>query len=605
MTESRIESYRVRKVSLYYYLEDDTISIHEDKVTNSGLPSGTILKRHRNDSVDLGVLRVDSSVEIFGRKYHLCDADKFTRGHYESLGSPQPDSLPFPEDSFGKSANVPKTRDLTDFVPLSRNGKPVDSAKTIQFLANDGKVCRFFATCISENRNFIILYYLADDTFEIRETFSANCGYDNCTVYFKRSRVAEISLSKFRVGEDIELVYRKFLINDADIFTREYFIKKLMVTLRPPEQEQNESYNAKHSPAAVPPYTGFGSWDDSLGSVTSLNPKPPKRDLMKLYSNEGKILRFFARFTNPCPEDSVRRFIITYYLADDHLMIFEPPIRNSGILGGKFLEKSVYMNSKTNALFKPEDFVVGENVEIVLTKFTIETCDEYTKKYMERSTGSSINESEIDTVAQKICEKLYQMMHLIHETFLKVDKNGKTVVTIDKFREILVRFGFLLTEDDSLRVMQRFDDGMKGFVSYEEFLKIVTEWAEGKRIHKNESRASLEEYRTITRKALDVSNEADVTKRSLLQITDLLHTREGFDKRLITELFTLTKGNSSVNGSQICRAILNLGHEISAENMERCIQFYRSQGKGGSGTDNVDIVDFVGSLNLAYYKLET
>ena len=30
--------------------------------------------------------------------------------------------------------------------------------------------------------------------------------------------------------------------------------------------------------AKTPPYTGYGSWDDSMGSVTHLIPKQPKKD---------------------------------------------------------------------------------------------------------------------------------------------------------------------------------------------------------------------------------------------------------------------------------------------------------------------------------------
>ena len=35
----------------------------------------------------------------------------------------------------------------------------------------------------------------------------------------------------------------------------------------------------------------------------------------------------------------VYRFIVSYFLSDDTILVFEPPQRNSGILGGKFLER--------------------------------------------------------------------------------------------------------------------------------------------------------------------------------------------------------------------------------------------------------------------------
>ena len=39
----------------------------------------------------------------------------------------------------------------------------------------------------------------------------------------------------------------------------------------------------------------------------------------------------------PCRD---RRFVLSYFMADDTLSIFEPPLRNSGIIGGKYLERS-------------------------------------------------------------------------------------------------------------------------------------------------------------------------------------------------------------------------------------------------------------------------
>lgn len=41
------------------------------------------------------------------------------------------------------------------------------------------------------------------------------------------------------------------------------------------------------------------------------------------------------------PEDSARRFILKYSLADGTCSILEPPIKNSGILGGKYLRSTL------------------------------------------------------------------------------------------------------------------------------------------------------------------------------------------------------------------------------------------------------------------------
>ena len=39
------------------------------------------------------------------------------------------------------------------------------------------------------------------------------------------------------------------------------------------------------------------------------------------------------------PIDMDRRFIVSYFLSDDTILVYEPPQRNSGIIGGKFIER--------------------------------------------------------------------------------------------------------------------------------------------------------------------------------------------------------------------------------------------------------------------------
>ncbi len=56
--------------------------------------------------------------------------------------------------------------------------------------------------------------------------------------------------------------------------------------------------------------------------------------------NEHNVLRYEAVLDSIKVEDQGRRFIISYRLADDTISIYEPPMRNSGIIGGKFLERS-------------------------------------------------------------------------------------------------------------------------------------------------------------------------------------------------------------------------------------------------------------------------
>ena len=70
-------------------------------------------------------------------------------------------------------------------------------------------------------------------------------------------------------------------------------------------------------------------------------PKPPKKDFFK-WVDQQICLRFNCIFACPKPEDSNRKFILTYYLNDDSLQIYEPPTKNNGFWNGKFLERGSY-----------------------------------------------------------------------------------------------------------------------------------------------------------------------------------------------------------------------------------------------------------------------
>ena len=75
----------------------------------------------------------------------------------------------------------------------------------------------------------------------------------------------------------------------------------------------------------------MGSRDDSLQNCLALAPKQPKKDLKKMLDNAGKSLRFSAKLHSAIPSDQFRQFVVSYYLEDDSIAIFEQPKANSGI----------------------------------------------------------------------------------------------------------------------------------------------------------------------------------------------------------------------------------------------------------------------------------
>lgn len=135
-----------------------------------------------------------------------------------------------------------------------------------------------------------------------------------------------------------------------------------------------------------PPYNGFGDELDSLGNCNRLINKGPKKDYFKYIDNDKIILRFLAKFNTIVPEDKDRRFLISFFMADDTIQVYEMNNRNSGIWEGKFLERGKYKNVENeNKIFSISDFQINKSIKINTFSFSIMDADDFTKKWMKNN----------------------------------------------------------------------------------------------------------------------------------------------------------------------------------------------------------------------------
>ena len=284
-----------------------------------------------------------------------------------------------------------------EFLEKKLGGGKVASQK--QFLDYDRKVLRFFVQ--SEGLQFIWHYFLADDTIEIREVHFANDGRDSFSVYLRRQKLPEtfdvkqpgqnfigdryLTCDEIQANRPLIAYGRMFDIRGVDRFTQEYFNEKFNRQFPVSDIEQPQAPNPVQ--IKVPPHNGFGDEVDSLGYVYDLIPKKPKIDFFKYVDNDRKILRYTARFNTQIPEDVDRRFIISFYLADDTISVFEPAQKNSGFLEGPFLKRNKYKNVDCNQEFiTPSHLPIGGDVRINGYSFHLLGCDDYTTKYLATNT---------------------------------------------------------------------------------------------------------------------------------------------------------------------------------------------------------------------------
>ena len=82
----------------------------------------------------------------------------------------------------------------------------------------------------------------------------------------------------------------------------------------------------------IPPPTGYGTEEDSLGSVYSLDHKPPRKDINKMFAQDQYILRFNARLWSEIKDFNEKTFIVSFYCGDDTVQVYETSQRNSGVM---------------------------------------------------------------------------------------------------------------------------------------------------------------------------------------------------------------------------------------------------------------------------------
>jgi hypothetical protein len=423
--ESPAEQYRIHHVDVYYYLEDDSMAVFEPRIENSGIPHGKLVRRQRVPKNDVGDvytwkdINVRMNLACYGRVYRLYDCDHWTREWLESEGIEVNDPEGCPADPYTS------TRKQGELPKVTKT--PNDMDKLRKFLELDRKVLRFY--CIwddrdqmfGEARKFLLHYYLVNDTVEVREIHTPNDGRDPFPILISRQRVPKnrydvgptfpavvmelsdkeikeyFTPADFEIGKIVQIYNRRFFIYDCDNFTRAYYWKTFGRTDFDPIPVDNKGniipqlepmVERDDNLREMPQYTGFGLLEDSMQSCQTLIPQPPKKDFIKMLENDGIVLRYEGIMDTPKPEDKGRRFIISFRLSDDMITIYEPPIKNSGLIGGKFLERTRVAKPGSTPekpqFYGPQDFYIGAVIHVFRHRFLITNADAFVLTYMEQ-----------------------------------------------------------------------------------------------------------------------------------------------------------------------------------------------------------------------------
>lgn len=481
VTESNEETYRVRYVRLNVYLEDDTIMVQENRFRNSGIDQGVLLRRQKmpnelsedpGDTLTRNDFNVGISILLAGVKYRLYGCDEFTEYYFQQTGRTLGEFEQPPDDLFSVK------RRLTER-PIRVSSINSDKTHLRQFLDFDGKVLRFYAiwddrkSAFGELRKFTFLYYLVDDKIELRQILPPNCGRDPVSRMIGRTKVLNPATNEpytdadLKIGSVLRVFGRDFLLYDSDEWTREFLDKKYGQQDWTPIQV-DDIQQLKKTKRVFPPYNGFGGEEDSLGYCLSLHPKPPPKNLVKLLSKDGEVIRFAAKLYDPEPQDRNRQFVVAYFMNDDTLAISEKVIQNSGFQGGKFLNKGKYKNPLTQNYFLFSDLYIGAIVNINGYVFQLVKGDEYSNKYMEAD-SYGFPYSDLKIVFDKIKPEINQIARL-KKSFENLDPELTGIVPQKNAVQILQRLNFL-NQQELQTILRRY--GEYGDFDYFNFLATI------------------------------------------------------------------------------------------------------------------------------------
>jgi len=533
--ENLTEPFRVRKFTIMYYLVDDSIQINEHKQANSGYAQGVFMKRHRipskgrgtEDFITLFDFSDSSKVTLYNRNFHLTSCNIFTEQFFQVNGMKMRFEGNVPEDRYMAQRALSESRmgrqtpdpsqsmdgfdgfgDMRPETSMSNMSVGTTTARRDmreKFLKYANKVLRFYAhwddrgSMFGQKNEYVINYFLQDDKIEVLEVKSANNGKDNFPKLVKKQRIPRvfggvpsvgsreedfedqyINDRDLIVGGIVEIFGREMFLYNCDEFTREYYLHQYGA-------EQNGSISAPEAlvefpSMPLPPYNGFGSEHDSLASYFNLIPKPRKYDRTKQAALDTIIFRWKAKFdmdmmTAPNPDDHKRRFVISFFMGDGSVSIYEPPIQNSGFMGGKFLERQRVIRNKSKTGFG--DWMTEEDLLIDLPgtawinnyPFVLLETDKFTLRYVNKGKLDAI--VSIDEIYSKLRQKGRGIQGEILNVFRMLDEHGSGRVSLDDLVNVVRKFNFDLDEDELIALMARWDQAKDGYVDYEDFVTTI------------------------------------------------------------------------------------------------------------------------------------
>jgi len=544
---SAIESQVCRNLTIYYYITDNTVEMVEQKSVNSGMRGGCFFRRDFLVG-DNGILikaadfEVGCVIRALGRDIFIVDADGFTRTYFSQefgveVGPPRPRPQALREDlgaqlATGLVATLPSPKQTHGICSTNFSDNRRSVLRSKQFLKNDGRVLRFNAVETNsldkelterghpkylkgkeKHKNYVLIYYLTDNTVETRLLRSSKTDVDDATTAMKRCELPKNwrdSNNKFFepeyytpqdmiCGNVIDCFGRYFLLVSCDESSKKLSqaqgIEQKDVYIAPADVD-----TVKHAiPKLGEYFLPIGTEEDTLRTV--FHAPKPKKDIERQINNRGKILRGRAKMVTEDPIQKTREFLVTLYLEDDTVQIFEEQSFNSGLVTGMFLRRGKYLNDLPPDGNKSRPFVCTD----IFLGNVFETCG-FTFRIYEVDSLSSLHcEDKPDEfplfdfyrVAQSVVHIVRSLPEDLRVTFTtRVDKSRVGWITKSSMLSVLEQLGITqnLNDQEAQTLLRRVSEDGDDKYYYNELCDLWSHLARSQRSagpSRNNTRAGL------------------------------------------------------------------------------------------------------------------
>jgi len=250
-------------------------------------------------------------------------------------------------------------------------------------------------------RQVQFMYYMEDGTMQINEPKVENSGIMQGTLC-KRQRVPRsdgmgfVGPDDFRNGEQVTIYGRMYQITGCDRFTR-WFYEENGIDVGPDEPMVEDRWQKGYKFNTVVEKGGMPMSTSAFEAKTltkfQIGQPPADKKEKQFLLNDRKVLRFQAFWDDHTLYGSRVYFAVHYYLSDNTVEINEAHARNSGrdaypvfYKRGKLLKKNSVnaypgMLSGASEFYLPEDFSIGESINVWGRQVMLFDCDDFTRKF--------------------------------------------------------------------------------------------------------------------------------------------------------------------------------------------------------------------------------